>query len=383
MLVALMAAACGGDKSADSSLSFTSEGMFGEFPQLSQTLEDTLKVTERAAQDRVRESLGSDATLNRIIGELEKKPVKVECGDKGTVEGKVTSGMLSDFWMVDIALPLTEEPAAKNIVLCDGSGDPVFVDDSGSCKIDRQDDGSFSLWMNFGLKMYSDDFTIVDNKVVRLMLDRAKSVRLVDDKEKEALTPKVEARMRELTEELKRQTAGQKEGAAQKEGGKKKSEPEVKEGVLGDIPALYEEQMRWDCTHQYVTHDEREAAMAKIVTDEKFKAVEDDLLGKELYTIDEDGLTQTNVDIIGCDYRDMCFSVKFAVSLKDTDTKVKILLCDADGNKVAAPAVSHKGNAAFCTLNFIHAVTPAGHEEEMAQLARKYGRIAQAKVVRQ
>lgn len=376
MLVALIAVACSGDKSVDANLSFTSEGMFGELPQLSQTIEDTLKVTERAAQDRVRENLGSDNVLNRIIGELEKNPVKVECGDKQIVEGKVTSAMLSDFWMVDIDLPMKEEPSATHIVLCDNDGDPVFVDDNGSCKLYSNEDGSFRLWLNFGLKMYSDDFAVVDNKVVRLMLDRAKSVRFVDDNEKESVRGKVEARMRKLTEELKPQTTEQKDGG-------KKSAPEVKEGVLGDIPALYEEQMRWDCTHQYVTHDEREAAMAKIVTDEKFKNIEDDLLGKELYTIDEDGVTETNVDIIGCNYRDMCFSVKFAVSLKDNNTKVKILLCDTDGNTVTAPAVSHQGNSAFCTLNFIHAVTPAGHEEEMVQLARKYGKIAQAKVVKQ
>lgn len=362
---------------------FTNNGIFCDLPSSLCEAGDSMYV----ASDKVRafNQAFPAERISEVLNNMKSKKFTVSKydGEKTEEAQIINMSPLSTMFNLDINIPLKEIPNCCYFVFYDEAGNIVT---SGVGSFFGESDSDKKVSLPFGYpQLGNDDYFLFRMKADLLAYDKAVRAEIIHPDSVLNIAGKAQAYIDKMFNKLVEESkANDKDFDNEGNVENSKSETPAKAGIYGDIPELYEQQIRFNCQHEFYPSQLRNEEMDKIATPDKVQEIKEQLLNKKIHTIDDDGLTRSEAYIGQVQYQDHYFTVNINVPVVDKNVPIKAEFCDINGNVIYTSypwGISDNGDAVF-NRGFLSIGSPANKEEKRVSEAREIKKIAQIRIAR-
>ena len=381
LLVAIiMLASC--STNSDRETEFTNEGIFCDLP-----------INLFNACDSMYETSGNVTAftqsfpLQKRLEVLDRIKAKKFCVD--TYDGEKTKdaqilkmSSVNQVFFLDMKIPFEDFPEDCYLAYYDADNQIVALD-MVSISDDDSEETNVSYIMN-GYPSVQEENTLLGMKAFWLAYDKAVRAEIIHPDSMVSLSGQVQSYCSRIYEKLIEESNTDSGDDDSDTDGVEKSKTPVKEGVFGDIPDLFEQQIRFNCQHEFYPPQLRNEEMDKIVTPDKVQKVKDQILNKHIHTIDDDGITNGEAYIGSVQYENHYFSVDIYVPVADENVSIKAEFCDVDGNVLytSYPTMKPRMGKVVINRGFLSLGVSASYEENLVDDAREVKKVAQVRIVR-
>lgn len=381
MVMAMLLSSCNGTKETE----FTNEGIFCDLPSCLYNADDSM----HAASDKVAAFVQA-FPAQKILETLDKMKsnkfsVTKYDGEKTDDAQILKLSSMNQMLILEMKIPFKEFPEFCYLAYYDAN-DQVVALDLVTVSDDADEEANVSCLFN-GYPQVEQENVLLGMKAFWLAHDKAVRAEIFHPDSLDSFTNKAQDYMshiyQKLVDESNAKSAGD-DGNDEDSKNSGKSKTPVKEGIFGDIPDLFEQQIRFNCQHEFYPSQLRNEEMDKIVTPEKVQKVKDQILTKHIHTVDEEGLTRSEAYIGWVQYENHYFSVNINVPVVDENVPIKAEFLDVNGNVLytSYPTGNPEMGNVIINRGFLSIGSPASQEEKLVEDAREAKKVAQVRIVR-
>lgn len=364
---------------------FTNEGIFCDLPSCLYNADDSVY----AASDKVAAFVQAFPAQKMLetLDKMKSKKFRVTKydGEKTDDAQILKLSSMNQLFIVEMKIPFKEFPDNCVMAYYDAD-DKVVALDLPSISDDVEEEANVSS-LFYGYPQVDQENVLLGMKAFWLAYDKVVRAEIVHSDSLDAFTEKAQDYMSHVYQKLVEESNAKNDDDDFDDEDSKvssKSETPVKEGIFGDIPDLFEQQIRFNCQHEFYPSQLRNEEMDKIVTPDKVQKVKDQILTKHIHTIDEEGLTKREAYIGWVQYENHYFSVNINVPVVDENVPIKAEFCDVNGNVLytSYPTGNPEMGNVIINRGFLSIGSPASQEERLVEDAREAKKVAQVRIVR-
>lgn len=362
---------------------FTNEGIYCDLPSCFSQVYDSMSVTTDKIATFTK--VFPPQKMSDVLERMKSKKISVSKydGEKTEEAQFLKMSSMNQLVTIEMKIPFKEFPESCNLAYYDKEGNIVAVENMVIVSNDSEENVSL-LW---------DVYPSVDKenaplgvKASWLALDKAVRIEVIHPDSLYSYQDKAQEYVdniyTKLVEESKANDDEEANDSSSKNGFK--SETPIKEGIFGDIPEMYAQQIHFNCQHEFYPSNLRGEEMDKIVTPEKIEKVRQQLLAKHIHTINDEGLARKEAYIGWVEYKDHYWSVNINVPVVDVTVPIKVEFCDVNGNVLYTSYPTRKPEMETVIVNrgFLSVGAPASEEKRLLEEVEEASKVAQVRIVR-
>lgn len=363
---------------------FTNEGIFCDLPSCLFQAYDSMNVAS-AKLDALRSVFPPQKMIEVLDRMKAKKFSVVRYDGEKTEDARILKmSSMNEIFDIDMTVPLKNVSEDVSVfVFCDKDGNAVDVENIPVSKEEDKEE-NVMLLLNVAQESYKENESL-GAKAYWLALDKVAKVEIVHPDSLSSYVTQAADYVTNIYNKLVEESkASDDDFDGEDNKSTSKSQTPVKEGIFGDIPDLFEQQIHFNCQHEFYPSQLRNEEMDKIVTPDKVQKVKDQILTKHIHTVDEEGLTRSEAYIGWVQYENHYFSVNINVPVVDENIPIKAEFCDVNGNVLytSYPTGNPEMGNVIINRGFLSIGSPASQEERLVEDAREAKKVAQVRIVR-